>query len=69
MKNKQSKLIMLLVSVAFILFFQFIPAPAGLSTTSMQVIGIFIGIMLMWNLLAPIGQASSAWQFWPFIRL
>ena len=49
MKNKQSKLIMLLVSVAFILFFQFIPAPAGLSTTSMQVIGIFIGIMLMWN--------------------
>lgn len=40
---------MLLISFAFILLFQFIPAPAGLNQTSMQVIGIFIGIMLMWN--------------------
>lgn len=49
MKSKQSKLVMMLVSLAFILFFQFIPAPVGLTSTSMQVIGIFIGIMLMWN--------------------
>lgn len=49
MKGKTSKLVMLLISFAFILLFQFIPAPAGLNQTSMQVIGIFIGIMLMWN--------------------
>ena len=49
MKKSQSKYIMLIVSLAFILLFQFVPAPAGLTSTSMQVIGIFIGIMLMWN--------------------
>ena len=49
MKGKTSKLVMLLISFAFILLFQFIPAPAGSNQTSMQVIGIFIGIMLMWN--------------------
>ncbi|QAT49113.1 sodium:sulfate symporter [Caproiciproducens sp. NJN-50] len=49
MKKNQSKLIMMILSLAFILLFQFVPAPAGLTSTSMQVIGIFIGIMLMWN--------------------
>ncbi len=47
-KNK-SKLIMTIISLCFILFFRFIPAPEGLSVTGMQVIGLFIGIMLMWN--------------------
>ena len=47
MKGKTSKLVMLLISFAFILLFQFIPAPAGLNQTSMQVIGIFIGVILM----------------------
>ncbi len=47
-KNK-TKLIMTIVSLCFILFFRFIPAPEGLSVTGMQVIGLFIGIMLMWN--------------------
>lgn len=47
-KNK-TKLIMTIISLCFILFFRFIPAPEGLSVTGMQVIGLFIGIMLMWN--------------------
>lgn len=49
MKKNKSKLIIMIISLAFILLFQFIPAPTGLTSTSMQVIGIFIGIMLMWN--------------------
>lgn len=49
MNNKKMKRIMALISAVFILFFRFIPAPAGLNVDSMQVIGIFIGIMLMWN--------------------
>ncbi len=49
MKQNKTKLIMMIVSILFILGFQFIPAPEGLSVTSMQVIGLFIGIMLMWN--------------------
>lgn len=49
MNNKKTKTVMALISVALILLFRFIPAPAGLTADSMQVIGIFIGIMLMWN--------------------
>lgn len=49
MKNTLSRNIMLVIGLGFILFFQFIPPPAGLNSTSMQVIGIFIGIMLLWN--------------------
>lgn len=49
MQKKRTKLIFSLISLAFILLFRFVPAPAGLNATSMQVIGIFIGIMLMWN--------------------
>lgn len=49
MKKNQGTLIVMIISLAFILLFQFVPAPAGLTSTSMQVIGIFIGIMLMWN--------------------
>ena len=47
-KNK-TKLIMTIISLCFILFFRLIPAPEGLTATGMQVIGLFIGIMLMWN--------------------
>ena len=49
MTNNKSKNFMMILSALFILFFGFIPAPAGLTQVSMQVIGIFIGIMLMWN--------------------
>lgn len=43
------KNIMTIISFAFIFLFKFIPAPSGLTSVSMQVMGIFIGIMLMWN--------------------
>jgi len=36
------------VSMIFILFFKYLPAPAGLSTAAMQVVGIFIGVLIMW---------------------
>ena len=49
MKKNTGKTIIAVLSLAFILLFRFVPAPAGLTPVSMQVIGIFIGIMLMWN--------------------
>lgn len=49
MQKNKTKLIFIWISMAFILLFRFVPAPAGLTAASMQVIGIFIGIMLMWN--------------------
>lgn len=48
MAKKKSKLVPTLIGIAFILLFQFIPAPEGLNHTSMQVIGIFIGSMILW---------------------
>ncbi len=36
------------ISLIFILFFKYLPAPAGLSTAAMQVVGIFIGVLIMW---------------------
>ena len=52
-----SKKIMNVISFAFIFLFRFIPAPDGLSVDSMQMIGIFIGILLLWNF-AGIGWTS-----------
>ena len=46
-KSKNRALIIAL-SMIFILFFKFVPAPAGLSTAAMQVVGIFIGILILW---------------------
>lgn len=37
------------VAFAFILFFRFVPAPANLNATSMQVTGLFVGMLLLWN--------------------
>lgn len=36
------------ISMIFILFFQYLPAPTGLSGAAMQVVGIFIGVLIMW---------------------
>lgn len=46
--TKKSKLIPTLIGLAFILFFQFIPAPDGLNKLSMQILGIFFGSMILW---------------------
>ena len=39
--------IKVILAIAFMVLFQFIPAPAPLTTAGMQVIGIFIGILLL----------------------
>lgn len=46
--KKKSKLLPIIIGIAFILLFQFIPAPEGLNHISMKVIGIFIGAMILW---------------------
>lgn len=51
------KFIMQVISFALIFLFRFIPAPAGLTADSMQMIGIFVGMLLLWNF-AGIGWTS-----------
>ena len=48
-KKISSKTIITIISFIFILFFRLIPAPEGLTELSMQTIGLFIGMMLLWN--------------------
>lgn len=36
------------ISLLLIVFFRFIPGPAGLSASAMQVLGVFLGIILLW---------------------
>lgn len=36
------------ISLAFILFFRFLPAPAGMTQEAMQVLGIFAGVLILW---------------------
>lgn len=40
--------ILILISLLFIVFFRFVPAPTGLSASAMQVLGIFIGVLILW---------------------
>ena len=49
MKKEYKNLILTIVAFAIILFFPMIPAPTGLTNVSMQAIGLFVGIMLLWN--------------------
>ena len=44
----KNRALIIAVSMLFILFFKYLPAPAGLSTAAMQVVGIFIGVLIMW---------------------
>lgn len=48
MKTKKHKLLSTIFSLFIILFFRFIPAPAGLNSEGMQVIGIFSGVLILW---------------------
>ena len=36
------------ISLAFMIFFKFIPAPEGMTQSAMQVLGIFIGVLILW---------------------
>lgn len=47
-EKSKSKLIPTIVGLAFFFLFQFIPAPEGLNKLSMQIIGIFLGAMILW---------------------
>ncbi|MFY9213340.1 MAG: SLC13 family permease [Tissierellaceae bacterium] len=40
--------ILIFTSLLFILFFKYIPGPEGLSQSAMQVLGIFLGVLLLW---------------------
>lgn len=40
--------ILIFISFLFIIFFRFIPGPIGLSQSAMQVIGVFLGVLLLW---------------------
>ena len=46
--NAKKRAIIITISMAFILFFKFIPAPAGMTQAAMQVLGIFIGVLILW---------------------
>lgn len=40
--------ILVWISLLCIVFFRFIPGPAGLSASAMQVLGTFVGVLLLW---------------------
>ena len=40
--------ILIIISLFLIVTFRFIPGPAGLSQSAMQVLGIFLGVLLLW---------------------
>ena len=48
-KSKDTKFyITLIISLLFIFGFRYVPSPSGLSASGMQVIGIFIGVLILW---------------------
>lgn len=57
MKKSKKDTLMYIISFAFIFLLRFVPAPANLTADSMQMIGIFIGMLLLWNF-AGIGWTS-----------
>ncbi|MDD2591732.1 MAG: anion permease [Erysipelotrichaceae bacterium] len=69
-KNKRSLIIV--ISLAFIILFRFIPAPLGLNTSAMQVIGTFIGVLILWLTIAidwPSLLCLAALSFIPEIKV
>ena len=49
MKKSNSQFyITIIISFLFMFGFKFLPAPEGLSTSGMQVIGVFIGTLILW---------------------
>ena len=47
-ENNLARYIIILVSVLIIVAFKFIPAPEGLSQSGMAVIGVFLGVLILW---------------------
>ena len=46
--TQKSKLIPTILGLAFMFLFRFVPAPDGLNPLSMEIIGIFIGALILW---------------------
>ena len=40
--------IIIVISLVLMFGFKWIPAPEGLSTSGMQVLGVFLGVLLLW---------------------
>lgn len=69
--NSVRRIILLVISLSAVLFFRFLPAPAGLSVSGMHVLGIFIGVLILWLFEAidwPSFLALAALAFVPGIR-
>lgn len=47
-KDSKTRAVIIAVSLLFILFFKFLPAPTGMTQPAMQVLGIFFGVLLLW---------------------
>lgn len=47
-EKRKAYLVPIIVSFLFILFFGLLPAPEGLGRTGMQVLGIFLGTVILW---------------------
>ena len=45
---KMKKNAIYIISLLFVLFFRLIPAPAGMTASGMQVLGIFAGVLILW---------------------
>ncbi len=52
MSAAKRRYLIIAVSLAFVLFFKYLPAPQGLSQPAMQVLGIFIGVLILWMTIA-----------------
>lgn len=52
MKSLSSRTYKIIIALFFIIIGRFIPAPAGLSQSAMQVLGVFAGILVLWLTLA-----------------
>lgn len=48
MKKQTTKLIMSIIGILIMFLFKFVPAPSGLTAVDMQVIGIFLGTIILW---------------------
>lgn len=50
-KTPLKKIIITIICLLIVALFRFIPAPSGLSADGMQVIGTFIGVLILWILI------------------
>ena len=47
-QNSRKRAIIIGISLVFMIFFKYLPAPQGLSVAAMQVVGVFIGSLILW---------------------